>query len=66
MCSPSNKIHREVGRAKDLSAPHYSFYSQRSTDSETPHYSARRRTGQASGVCSFLHVISSKKRLMKL
>jgi hypothetical protein len=21
--SPSNKIHREVGRAKDLSAPHY-------------------------------------------
>jgi hypothetical protein len=25
--SPSNKIHREVGRAKDLSAPLYYFYS---------------------------------------
>jgi hypothetical protein len=25
--SPSNRIHREVGRAKDLSAPHvYRFY----------------------------------------
>ena len=23
--SPSNKIHREVGRAKDLSAPRYTF-----------------------------------------
>jgi hypothetical protein len=23
ICSPSNKIHREVGRAKDLSAPLY-------------------------------------------
>jgi len=23
--SPSNKIHREVGRAKDLSAPRYKF-----------------------------------------
>jgi hypothetical protein len=23
--SPSNKIHREVGRAKDLSAPRYNF-----------------------------------------
>jgi len=25
--SPSNKIHREVGRAKDLSAPQYAGYS---------------------------------------
>jgi hypothetical protein len=25
--SPSNKIHREVGRAKDLSAPRYSRLS---------------------------------------
>jgi hypothetical protein len=29
MLSPSNKIHREVGRAKDLSAPLYSIF---------PHY----------------------------
>ena len=27
--SPSNKIHREVGRAKDLSAPLYTKYSDR-------------------------------------
>ena len=25
--SPSNKIHREVGRAKDLSAPRYTVYA---------------------------------------
>jgi hypothetical protein len=25
MFSPSNKIHREVGRAKDLSAPLYKY-----------------------------------------
>jgi hypothetical protein len=29
MFSPSNKIHREVGRAKDLSAPRYTGISGR-------------------------------------
>ena len=31
MFSPSNKIHREVGRAKDLSAPLYSSHNSQAS-----------------------------------
>jgi hypothetical protein len=39
--SPSNKIHREVGRAKDLSAPRY---ISRNIEARSRNYSYRGRT----------------------